>query len=245
MMRRRASGCARRATRPAALVAVVVLLAGCAGLSRSPQGFIGDEVTPEPIAGREDAGLWVNPSLTATDAERYSGVMIDPIALWYSPTSPYQGIHPEELKVLTDYLHRAVVVELADLLVITDQPGEDTLQLRIAITDLVRERPSRVLTQRPGGLALSGVRARHGPTVLSEQELLEASSFFLAGRLEAELLDSTTGERLGAYVESRDARRGEADDGAATWGEVRGALDEWAAAIRGQLETQIRRLKTP
>jgi hypothetical protein len=169
--------------------------------------------------------------------------MIDPIALWYDLRSPYQGIHPEELKVLTDYLHRAVVVELADRLVITDRPGEDTLRLRMAITRLVRERPTRILTERPGGLALSGLRAEHGPTVLSEQELLDASSFFLAGRIEAELLDSVTGERLGVYVESRDAQDREAAGEPATWGRIRAVLDEWAAAIRAQLDAEAERLK--
>jgi hypothetical protein len=233
----------RRVGAIATLLAITWLLNACASAPKSDTGFIKDELDFRAADGRENAYVWVNPSLTPADAERYHKLMLDPIAVWYSPDSPYKGIHPEELKVLTDYLHRALVVELSDQLPLTDQPGDDVLRLRVAITDLMREHPTQILTQRPGGLALSGIRAKLGPTVMSQQELLDTSSFFLAGSLEAELLDSITGERLGAFVESRAAQEGSTGTKPVTWGRVRGVLDEWAMAIRKQLDLEVERLK--
>jgi hypothetical protein len=227
----------------ASLLAITWLLSACASAPKSHSGFIGEELDFRAVDGRENAYVWVNPLLTPADAERYHKLMLDPIAVWYSPDSPYKGIHPEELKILTDYLHRALVVELSDQLPLTDRPGEDVLRLRVAITDLMREHPTQILTQRPGGLALSGIRARLGPTVMSEEELLDTSSFFLAGSLEAELLDSMTGERLGAFVESRAAQEGDTGTKPVTWGRVRDVLDEWAMAIRDQLDLEVQRLK--
>lgn len=228
----------------ATLAAVAWLLSACASAPTSESGFIEDQLDLRPVKDVENAYVWVSPSLTAADVERYHKLMLDPIAVWYSPRSPYQGIHPEELKLLTDYLHRALVVELSDRLSLTDRPGEDVLRLRVAITDLMREPPTEILIQRPGGLALSGIRAQYGPTVISEEELLDTNSFFLGASVEAELLDSTTGERLGAFVEARAAQQGDTGGKPVTWGRVREVLDEWAQAIRRQLDLEIKRLET-
>lgn len=213
--------------RPLAVVAVLLgLLAagGCTLPVDSHSEFIGERLDWKPLPGEPTAYVWRAPGTPPAG----QSVLIDPITVFMAPTSPYRGIQPDEAKIITDYFHRAIAVELADDYTLTDRPGPGVLRLRVAITEIRRRRPDTTATYRPTRLALSGERQAPGEGVLSEEQALGTSSYFMGGTLEAEWLDAATGERLLAYREPR--RRDQQDP--ATWAEVRTLLDEWARRLR-------------
>lgn len=73
-------------------------------------------------------------------------MLVDRIKIWFKDDSDYQGIDPDELKVLTDYFYKAITKAVGDAYPMVQEPGPDVLRLRIAVTDLVPNKPEASLT---------------------------------------------------------------------------------------------------
>ena len=64
----------------------------------SASGFITDMPAMEQDADRPGAMIWIKPGVNRAD---YPRVMIEPVTIFISPDSKYQGINPEDLAVLS------------------------------------------------------------------------------------------------------------------------------------------------
>lgn len=148
-----------------------------------------------------------------TDWKRFKKLMIEPAVVYLHPEARNRAIQPEELEKLTAYFRETVVKEVQDQYPVVDTPGPDVLRIRAAITDVIPVKPvTNILSTAVIGIPLDMGGAA----------------------IEAEFLDSETGERLGAVV---DLKLGTPLDvsGFTPLGHARSAFRQWAKELKQAL----------
>lgn len=180
-----------------------LLVAGMLALSMQ-QAFAGgspfiDDMPPLAAdPDRAGAMIWQKPGL---DRAAYTRVMIEPVTLFVSADSEYQGLDADDLKALADGFRETVTRTLEPDIPVVSQKGPGVLYLRVALTEVKVARKKRgLLGYTPIGLvARAAKEAVAGPSVSLRDAVLEI-----------EMLDSVSGERLGVLVDK--APKGSAEE---------------------------------
>lgn len=158
--------------------------------------------------------------------QSYGSFIIDQPLVYFHPEAKGQGVDPNDLKMLSDFLRDRLVEELekGGAYRVVDEPGEGVAHARIAITDVVPIDPKKNTGTKVAGMAL-------GVGLLVPRVDMGGAS------IEAEILDSLTGERLVAVVAAKEARRmGGVVKGSKEWGDVKAAFKKWAENFRKKLD---------
>jgi len=204
-----------------------------------PQGFLSD-YSKIKMAGKDsDTYKYRNPS---ADARKYKRLMIDRIKIFLAEDADYKGVDPAELKELVDYFHKAIEKAVGDAYPVVREPGPDVLRLRIAITDLVPNKPeASVVTLVVPFLWVGDAGAG------AAQGNVGSTPFVGHASIELEALDSVSSEQVAAYIETRMGKKYNWTEGVAkgvgdyvkaysTWDYTRQAMDYWAKLIRQRLD---------
>jgi len=214
-------------TAPLPLVLAATAVVGCAltrpARSVTPSGFLGPDVPL--VEGGGDRALLVH-RRDGIDEERYRRVHIEPVVAYGDDAGPLGRASEDDVRALLDDFDAALRIAVGDVIELADGPAEDVATLRVALTEARASRPLRGLTSTvmPYGRALS------------ELKRLATGSHTAVGRaqVEFEVVDSMTGERLGAAVDARvgtKALRGVLDP----WSDTKAAMDLWAQRIAARL----------
>jgi len=200
---------------------VLTMAIGCAPKAYQYSGFLKDY--PQFIEGKE--GVDKAYLREGVNFKKYNKVMLDHVVFYFKPDAEYKGIQTEELNELAEAFHKAMADALKDAYPLVEKPGSDVMRIRIAITDLVPSNPalSGITTVIPIGLAISAVKSGAGG---GHTGVGEAS-------MEAEILDSTTNERIGVAV---DMKPGGKLSGLTKWGAAEDAFEFWAKRLRAWLD---------
>jgi hypothetical protein len=208
-----------------ASLAVAELGCGAVAARRSVEhhGFLRDysQLKHHPdYPGRE---IYINPMAVW---QRYDSVQIDSVTLWAIEQTG--ALTEEERQMLTDLFYRALVTKVGAQFELAERPGPRTLRVRAALTQVKGANvPLRTMTTFiPQALVLGAA------TSLARDTAVTVGSV----TVEAEILDSVTGERLAAAV---DARKGVKDITSVRtfekWGDVEAALEYWAGRLAHNL----------
>lgn len=218
----------------AVLMAGAVAISGCGatGQARSVKnsGFLGDYSMLHKGGEGEALERYVKPDL---DLSKYTKVQMDPIKVYPGTGDTLiRKASPEQVQKLVDYFDAAIREALSDNYVFVDEPGLDTLRIRVAITD---SNPSTVpldiaSSVLPPAIALNALK-----TVATGEGTAVGSA-----SAEIEIMDSVTGERLAAAVDKRVGNKytGEFDK-LDRFRATKAAFDAWAERIDARL-TEIR-----
>ena len=226
----------KRHGRVLVVVAVVILLSGCAatrGRRGAPEesGFLGDY-----------SGLQKNPAYPASlvyvksgvQWARYSAIRLDSAGLYL--TDGTSKVSPEDQDRLAGMLYNTLRDELDKYFVLASGSGPETIRLRVA------------LTQAQG----ARVAARVVTTAIPQLRLLttvgglatDTAATVGTATAEMEALDSVTGERLAAAVDDRAGTKALFAGRAYTqWGDVQAAITYWSKRIAWQFARSGVRLK--
>lgn len=192
------------------------LCIGCASNKPTrPSGFLRDYSGLEPLP--EDQSMLYYEKANV-NWKKYTKLMIDPVVVYQAPGEKKKPVKPDELKKLAEYFHDEAVGAVKDAYPVVGKPGPDVLRIRAAITDLDSANPW-----------LNVVAAA---AVLLPVDMGGAA-------MEAEFMDSVTGERLAAVV---DRKGGSPMDVAgftgsySEWSHAKGAFRAWAQQLRGALD---------
>lgn len=233
-------------------IAATLLLASAATTSAmagqfgdyEPHGFLSDYSKLEPMVGDKDAFAYKNPEAVA----KYEKLMIDRIKIYLKADAKSKEIDPAALKELADYFHQAIVKAVGDAYPVVREPGPDVLRLRIAITDLVPNKPeASVVTLVVPFLWVgeAGAGAAEGKT--------GSTPFVGEASVELEALNSETHKQIVAFIDTRLAKKYDVDltegvsktvtkgasgylDSYSTWAYTKAAMDQWAQLIRQRLD---------
>lgn len=203
------------------------------------KGFLTD-YSKIPHTPREDGSFkYTDPQ---ADFKQYNKLLVDRIKVWFKDDSEYKGIDPDELKTLTDYFYEAIEKAVSDAYPMVAEPGPDVLRLRIAVTDLVPNKPEASVTslvvpflwvgEAGAGAATTGV----GTTPFTGHATIEL-----------EAMDSVSSKQLVAYIDTKIGKKYAWDEGISAgvssyvkayskWDYTKKAMDGWAQRIRDRLD---------
>jgi hypothetical protein len=209
-----------------------------------PHGFLSDYAKLKPEGGDSEAYVYRNPQ----GIGKYGKLMIDRIKIYLKEDAESKEIDPAELKELADYFHQAIVKAVEPAYPVVREPGPDVLRLRIAIADLVPNRPEASVVSLVVPFVWVG---EAGAGVAKGQT--GSTPFVGEVTIEAEALDSKTNAQIGAYIETRIAKKyhvkldegvsdavktgvGDCLKAYSTWSYTKQAMDHWAAKLRSRLD---------
>jgi hypothetical protein len=208
-----------------AVVAIVLILAGCGSSRRAdealPQGFLGDYSMLTPGAEGEAVLRYVN---TGADWAKYDKVLVDPVTVWGSTRT--RDIPEADLQTAANFLHTELQRELGKDFQLVNAPEPDTLRVTPALTDAAPANQTMVVISNvvPFAIATTGTYeyVTGNPTFQGE------------AAAEAKITDAETGELLAAAVDRRMGGRAMAS-AETSWTDVNNILAYWAQLMRFRL----------
>ena len=211
-----------------------IYLVGCSSSETTEEeefsGFLSDYSQLEKgrsLDGQAVVLKWVSPMLPF---RQYTKVMIDPVVIYPTP-QPGPQLRAEVLKSMLAYINKAVEQEVSRDYEVVTQPGPDVVRLRSAITGVkTKAEDLEAYEYIPIAFALASVQTATG----TRDEVVEIF-------LEAELLDSSTSERLAAAVKKGFGKPVESSSDQVELENVRPVLDGWARSAVTLLDTTIKK----
>jgi hypothetical protein len=204
-----------------------------------PVGFLSSYAGLKPDPNNEHAFIKRGP---ATVGKKYNKVMVDRIKVFFEDDAAYKGIDPTDLKALTDYFHNAIVKALGDTYPVVDKAGPDVLRLRIAVTNIVPNKPlASVVT-----LAVPFLWLADAGTGVAQGET-GSTAFVGKASVEMEALDSVSSKQIAAYIATEVPTKYNWVNGVTTgvtdyahayttWSYTKDAMDIWAKYIRERMD---------
>ena len=181
-------------------------------------GFLSDYGLLADDPDYPESMIWVSPKAASGS---YTSVIVDPVVTHLSSVLIEEGAKPDP-KLLNEtvaYLQDAVAREFAAAgWSVVDQPGENTLRYRAAITGIKAE---------GGGASTNPVN--YLPAVFVVRTVTGAGTTESATAhifMESSYSDSLTGEVVGEVLQGATGDSVQGDD--ISLGNVKGVLDEWA-----------------
>ncbi len=202
-------------------VAFLFVFTGCATkeVKLTETGFLSSYSDLEADMDSQGMYTYKNPSVKI--AEQYSKILIAPVQFKFDSSVKADKMTDEDRDQLADHFVEKLEEGLAENYMVADSPGEDVMLLRTAVTDIL-----------PNNVWLN----IHWTTTLIGGGIGGAS-------LEAELVDSLTGERMMSFI---DARKGKKltqkltvpnyAKGLTKWGHTKEVLKIWAEIIVANLD---------
>ena len=161
---------------------IAFALTGCGAPDTARSGFLRDYSSLKPSPVVEGALHYQNPSRPLS---MYDKFILERVQISFAPGAAGVAVDPDELKMLTEYFRNEAVKALSVRYKVVDEPGPRVLRIRAAITDVRKAKVAMNI---------------HPATKLSGVGLGGAS-------MEAEGIDSQSGERVLATVDSRQGSR--------------------------------------
>jgi hypothetical protein len=195
-------------------VAFLFVFTGCATkqVKLTETGFLSSYSDLEENEDFQGMYIYKNPGVNI--AQKYSAILISPVQFKLDPAVKENSIEEEDREKLAQYYHERLEENLEKNYTVTDAPGNDVLLLRTAVTGVL---PNKVYLNL------------HWSTTLIGAGIGGAS-------LEAELVDSLTGERMLSFVDARKGRKLNYTKGLTKWGHTKEVLGIWADMIVENLD---------
>ena len=178
---------------------VLMLLLQTAGAEES--GFLNDYSQLQSREGDMLGRVYIAPG--ALDAlAAYNSVMVDQPEVFIAADTKYKGAKPDHLKQLADTLRLALVERFeAGGYSVVDEPVAGVVYMRWAVTDLyLKKKKRKLLAYTPIGFVVHGTAQMAIRDLWKKIDIVELN-------LEAEFVDSQSGEVLSAVVAERGARK--------------------------------------
>lgn len=196
---------------------------------REVSGFLGDysNLAPDPKNG--DLLLYEG---DRSALKRYNKLILDPITIYLLPEAQSRGFDPDDMERLAKYFHDAVTDELTKggAYEIVTTPGPDVLELNVAITNV---EPTGGKKNAAATAATTAASVATVPGISLAVPRLSIGKVSIEG----EMLDSTSGDRLVAFVTSKGGRRWFSGFNAyKKWGDIEAAFRSWAKEFRKRLD---------
>jgi len=193
----------------ALLAAVALTAAGPAQAEDS--GFLGDYSALKEIkdAAGDTVMRYVSPKLKPG---AYQAVMIDPTQYYPAP-KPTEQVTSSTLTDISNYLDKGLHDKLGAKVKVVSEPGPGVLRIRPAITAVAPQtvglKPYQVI---PIAFIISSAKGRGKEAAI---------------HVEMDVVDSVTGERMGASVRKGIGAKLASDKAPLKLGEVQPLLDKW------------------
>ena len=206
-------------------VCAAALIAGAAFAQQlTESGFMDDYSILMPVDdGSQDFRYLADGALDRV--AKFTAVMIDEPEIFISAESPYKGAKPKHLDALGEAIRSGLSEALSKDYDIVEQPGENVMYIRLALSELKLEKRRRgLLGYTPVGLVGGAVVGAASTDIATKANLQDVM-------LEAEIYDSSNEEMLVAVIDSSV----EEADTPASWEELEAKTLEYGELVRCRL----------
>ena len=184
-------------------------------------GFLKDYSALSPDPERPGVLLYIAPGASL---DGYDKVFLTDVVLFLHPESEYQGISVRKLTTVSEEFQSYVNnnLKLRRELVSEIIPGDKTIVLRLAITNVYAMKPSRrLVSYTPVGLVGTGAKKAAG-----RDYVLSTAAF------EAEMLDGETGEVIASLVATQLGETlSKVKTGERSWSDIQEYLRSYANTL--------------
>jgi len=207
----------------------LMVITGCAATIQkrdvSESGFLNNY--SQLKEGTDDQALNVYIDQSA-DFASYTRMIIDPISIVVTEDSDMANVSAGDRQKMADYFFAALNKDLGAKYKIVSIPSAGTMRLRIALTDIKESNVTMdtISTILPIGLAIDLL----GFAATGSHNYVGAAS------TEVELVDSVSGKRLAAAVDSRGGNKITGEFDFSDWKDPKQAFDYWAHQISMRLD---------
>ena len=162
------------------------------------------------------------------DWNAYDKIIVEKVVFFLDENAEYKGIDPEDFTELARYFYDSMVEAFTGVYSFTDKPGPRTFRLRIAITDLVPNKPGLGTwsTFMPPALIIS-----HAQKATTGSHTGMGSVSF-----EIEAIDSQTNEVMAAAIDKNEGKKYKVGKTLTKWGQVEGIFDDFAKLTRKRID---------
>lgn len=195
------------------MAACLPLTSACATQQASYSGFLGDYSQLAPSPRVQGAMVYRHPQKPLASYQKF---FLDPVVVHFSPDAEGTALDPAQLFELTSYFRTELSLGLSARGKLAPSPGPGVLRVRIALTDVKTTTP---------------IMNIHPATKLSGLGLGGAS-------MEAELVDSITGERIMAAVDSRPGSRLGLTQGLTKLGHAKEVIRFWVSRFLERIDEE-------
>jgi hypothetical protein len=210
----------------AVIVFLMISVSWAAGYSMPRSGFLQDY----SLLGKDDMmkkadKIYINKK---ADFGKYDKIMLDDIVFMIADEAKFKGFEAKELADLAKAFQAAIFMNLTGPYEFTDKPGPEVMRIRMAITNLNPNNPvtGTITTIVPVGILASAVKK--GAT----------GKHIGMGKVafEGEILDSQSGEILGAVIDTESGQKYKAHKSVSKWGHTIDIFNKWAQIFRTRLD---------
>ena len=185
---------------------------GCGGAhSAAKTGFLKDYSQLEPHPEDDGRFRYINPNI---DASKYNKFIVDPVAINLSKEGKDENIDPEEMKKLAKFFRKQIAVELNKGYQIVNSPGHDVIRIRTSISEIDKTNP--LLNIHPGTKIMGGGLGGAGA--------------------EMELVDSQSGQIIGAAIDNDKGSRLSIGAGLTWYGHAEEVMENWAEDLKKKID---------
>lgn len=211
-----------------AVLLAAMMVTSCTSTSRmrstKATGFLGDYSTLHKGDGNEAQMVYIKPGVAWRS---YNKIIIDPITAYAIPGNPLAKLPREQLNGLVGYMYSSLREQLGKDYQIVETAGPGTLRLRVALTEAGANAPVRgvISSVMPVGMAVS----------LLKTAITGSGTATGSARVEMEMLDSQTRERLAAAVDAQSGNKRDFFGNFNKWDDAQDAFDNWSAQLHKRL----------
>jgi hypothetical protein len=173
-----------------------------------PSGFLKDYSKLEMSEHKEGAYVYTNPSKRLS---LYKMVIIEPVKVIPHKESQLDEVHSKQAEEMAHRFEMQLKSMLEDSFPIVNAPGFGVLRIRTAITDIRANAPLNPVSNVTG-LGLGGAS------------------------MEAEFIDSLTGEQVAAFVDSESGKGHRRSASLSRFGQAEDRLAAWAVLFRDRMD---------
>lgn len=195
---------------PMMILVIVVMLVQCGCESQGLQtvGFLSDYSHLSSVS--ETTLRYTNPKIKLGN---YSKFIIDPVVVHFHSKAKGADISSKELAELRQYMYATIHNAVLDHYNVVRRAGPGVARIRVALTDIKKSSPAMNIlpATKIAGIGLGGAS------------------------MEAELIDSQTGEQIIAVIDSQEGKRLSLE-GLSKWGDAKSVMDNWAQRFKERLD---------
>ena len=174
------------------VIITCLILAACATSKVTEEdkysGFLDDysQLMEKEMANGGVGLIWVDPDIAENG---YTKAILEPVVIYPDPKRDSDEAKAL-IKEVTTYMNAAIQSEVGQILIITDNPGPDTVRVRFALTGVeISNQDLAGYEYVPVALIFAGAKTAAGKRAQAVEVLFEA-----------EMIDSMSGEVLGRSV---------------------------------------------
>ena len=163
-----------------------------------------DDITPEEQKRMDDRYEFLTMVHLTPQMEevmsKHKAILIDQPEVWIDPDSPYQGLKPEAVKALADFMRQKVVDELEGDFELASEPGPGVAILEWAMTDMyLQKKKKKFYSFTPIGFVATATTLAVINDIWKKVDMVEI-------KIEVALYNDS-GELIGAAIAEQGARK--------------------------------------